>query len=46
MGEFGIGTCIILYIKQITNKDLLYSTGISAQYSVTTNGKRIGYVCV
>ena len=26
----------ILYIKQISNKDLLYSTGISTQYSVVT----------
>ena len=24
------------YLKQITNKDLLYSTGTSAQYSVIT----------
>ena len=39
-GEGGInwkiGTDIytLLYIKQITNKDLLYSTGNSTQYSV------------
>ena len=26
----------LLYFKQITNKDLLYSTGNSAQYSVLT----------
>ena len=26
----------LLYIKQITNKDLLYSTGNSTQYSVMT----------
>ena len=26
---------MLLYIKQITNKDLLYSTGNSIQYSVT-----------
>ena len=32
--EFGIGT--LLYLKYITNKDLLYSTGNSAQYSVIT----------
>ena len=30
----------LLYIKQITNKDLLYSTGNSTQYLVITyNGK-------
>ena len=27
---------MLLYIKQITNKDLLYSTGNSSQYSVMT----------
>ena len=27
-----------LYIKQITNKNLLYRTGNSAQYSVMDNG--------
>ena len=27
----------LLYIKQITNKDLLYSTGNSTQYSIITN---------
>ena len=27
----------LLYIKQITNKDLLYSTGNSTQYSVMTH---------
>ena len=26
----------LLYLKQIINKDLLYSTGNSAQYSVIT----------
>ena len=34
--EFGISTYILLYIKWITNKDLLYSTGKSTQYSVMT----------
>jgi len=28
--EFGSGIYILLYLKQITNKDLLYSTGNSA----------------
>ena len=32
--EFGINIYTLLYIKQITNKDLLYSTGNSTQYSV------------
>ena len=40
-----------LYIKQIANKNLLYSTGNSAQYSVMDNGgnnlKKSGYMkCV
>ena len=29
--EFGINMYILLYLKWITNKDLLYSTGNSAQ---------------
>ena len=32
--EFGIDMYKLLYLKYITNKDLLYSTGNSAQYSV------------
>ena len=31
----GIDTYRLLYIEQITNKDLLYSTGNPTQYSVT-----------
>ena len=34
--EFGINIYRRLYIRQITNKDLLYSTGNSTQYSVIT----------
>ena len=34
--EFGIDMCTLLYLKWITNKDLLYNTGNSAQYNVTT----------
>ena len=34
--EFGIDTYTPLFLKWITNKDLLYSTGNSAQYYVTT----------
>ena len=34
--EFGIDLYTLLYLKWITNKDLLYSTENSAQYYVTT----------
>ena len=34
--EIGIDTYTPLYIKQITNMDLLYSTANSTQYSVMT----------
>ena len=34
--EIGIDIYTLLYIKLITNKDLLYSTGNSAQYTVMT----------
>ena len=34
--EVGIDMYTLLYLKRITNKDLLYSTGNSAQYYVTT----------
>ena len=38
--ESGINIYTLLYIKEIINKDLLYSTGNSTQYSVITyNGK-------
>ena len=43
--EFGIDTYTLLYLTQITNKDLLYSIGNSAQYSEQCsilNGKRTG----
>ena len=33
--EFGINMYPLLYLKWITEKDLLYSTGNSAQYYVT-----------
>ena len=32
----GIGMYTLLYMKQITNADLLWSTGLSTQYSVMT----------
>ena len=34
--EFGMDIHILLYLKWITNKDLLYNTGNSTQYYVTT----------
>lgn len=34
--EFGRDMFTLLYIKSITNKDLLHSIGNSTQYSVTT----------
>ena len=34
--EFGMNMYPLLYLKWITNKDLLYSTGNSAQYSATS----------
>ena len=46
--EFGINIYTLLYIKQIINKDLLYGSGNSTQYSVTTiwakNLKKNGYM--
>ena len=35
--EVGIKIYTLLYIKQIINKDLVYSTGNSTQYSVITD---------
>ena len=32
--EFGMDMYTLLYLKRITNKDLLYSAGNSAQYNV------------
>ena len=38
--EFGNNMYTLLYIKQITNKDLLYSTGNYIKYPIITyNGK-------
>ena len=34
--EIGVDTYMLLYTKYITNKDLLYSTGNSTQYSIMT----------
>ena len=34
--DLGTDMDTLLYLKQITNKDLLYSTGNSVQYSVMT----------
>ena len=35
--EFGIDMYPLLYLKWITDKDLLYSTGNSAQYFITSS---------
>ena len=48
--EIGIDIYTLLYIKYITNKNLLYSTGNSTQYSVLaylgkeSKKKRSGYM--
>ena len=34
--DFGIDMYTLLYLKWITNKDLVYSAGNSARYYVTT----------
>ena len=39
--EFDINIYTLLYVKQIANKDLLYSTESYTQCFVTTQGKRI-----
>ena len=36
---FGMDMYTLLYLKWITNKDLLYNAGDSVQYSVTPNWK-------
>ena len=51
-GGTGTDICTLLYIKQISNKDLLYSTANSTQYSVISYmgiepKKRVGmYICI
>ena len=47
--EFGIRRYTLLYIKQINDKDLLYSTGNYIQYSgINYNGKESEkeYMCI
>ena len=48
--EVGINIYTLLYIKQITNKDLLYGTGNYTQYFVITckskESEKDMYVCV
>ena len=39
--ELGMNTRTLLYIRQMTDGDLLYSTGNSTQYSVI-QGKQLG----
>ena len=38
--ELGMNIHTLLYIRQMTNKDLLYSTGNSTQYSVITHMRK------
>ena len=41
--EFGMDMYTLLYLKQITNKDVLYSTGNSAQcYVAAWMGREFG----
>ena len=43
IGDFGINKYILLYLKWITNKDLLYHTWNSAQYYVAAwMGEKFG----
>ena len=45
--EFGIDMYTLLYLKRITNKDLLYSTGNSAQcYVAAWMGGESGGECI
>ena len=48
--EIGIDIYTLLHIKQITNKNLLYSTGNSTQYSVMTymgkESKKEWIICI
>ena len=45
--EFGVNRYTPLYIKQINNKDLLYSTGNDIQYPVINhNGKESEKICI
>ena len=49
--EFGINISIPLYMKQVNNKDLLYSTGNYTQYIIIMyNGKESEkeyiYICI
>ena len=46
---FGIGICTLRYMEQLANRNLLYSTGNSTQYSVIIYvGKEseIEWICV
>ena len=43
VGEFGMDMYTLLYLKWITNKDLLYSTGNSAEcYVAAWRGEEFG----
>ena len=38
--EYGIDRCILLHIKQVNNKDLLYSTGNYIQYLIINYNRK------
>ena len=38
--EFGMSVCTLLYVTRVTSKDPLYSTGSSAQSSVTAQKEK------
>ena len=47
--EIGINTYILLYMKYITNKNILYSTGKYTQYFIITNKEKESeeeYICM
>ena len=47
--EYEINICTLLYIKQIINRDLLYSTGKYTQYFIITNKEKESeeeYICM
>ena len=45
--EIGMDIYTLLYIKEVNNKDLLYSTGNYTQYLVVTyNGKEYIYIYI
>ena len=44
--EFGINIYTLIYTKQIINKDLVYNTRKSTQYSVITSMEKNRFTCM